>query len=55
MSTVRFAIDLLRPRLPRLALAVFLGSAALGSALALAGVSAWLITRAWQQPPILEL
>ena len=55
MSTVRFAVDLLRPRLPRLALAVFLGSAALGSALALAGVSAWLITRAWQQPPILEL
>lgn len=55
MSTVRFAIDLLRPRLPRLALAVLLGSAALGSALALAGVSAWLITRAWQQPPILEL
>ncbi|WP_267886876.1 ABC transporter transmembrane domain-containing protein, partial [Mycolicibacterium mucogenicum] len=55
VSTVRFAIDLLRPRLPRLALAVFLGSAALGSALALAGVSAWLITRAWQQPPILEL
>ncbi len=55
MSTVRFAIALLRPRLPRLALAVFLGSAALGSALALAGVSAWLITRAWQQPPILQL
>lgn len=55
MSTVRFAIALLRPRLARLALAVFLGSAALGSALALAGVSAWLITRAWQQPPILQL
>lgn len=55
MSTVRFAIALLRPRLPRLALAVFLGSAALGSALALAGVSAWLITRAWEQPPILQL
>jgi len=55
VSTARVALDLLRPRLPRLALAVFLGSAALGSALALAGVSAWLITRAWQQPPILEL
>jgi ATP-binding cassette, subfamily C, bacterial CydC len=55
VSTVRFAIDLLRPRLPRLVLAVVLGTAALGSALALAGVSAWLITRAWQRPPILEL
>ena len=55
MSTVRIALALLRPRLPRLALAVFLGSAALGSALALAGVSAWLITRAWERPPILEL
>ncbi|MUL74779.1 ATP-binding cassette domain-containing protein [Mycolicibacterium sp. CBMA 226] len=55
MSTVRFAIDLLRPRLLRLVLAVVLGTAALGSALALAGVSAWLITRAWQRPPILEL
>jgi ATP-binding cassette subfamily C protein CydC len=55
VSTARIALDLLRPRLPRLALAVFLGSAALGSALALAGVSAWLITRAWQQPPILQL
>jgi len=55
VSTARFALDLLRPRLPRLALAVFLGSAALGSALALAGVSAWLITRAWERPPILEL
>ncbi len=55
MSTVKFAFALLRPRLPRLALAVVLGSAAFGSALALAGVSAWLITRAWERPPILEL
>ncbi len=55
MSTARFAFLLLRPRLPRLVLAVSLGSAALGSALALAGVSAWLITRAWERPPILEL
>jgi ATP-binding cassette, subfamily C, bacterial CydC len=46
---------LLRPRLPRLALAVLFGVLALGSALALAGVSAWLITRAWQMPPILDL
>ncbi|GAY13431.1 thiol reductant ABC exporter subunit CydC [Mycobacterium sp. shizuoka-1] len=39
----------------RLALAILLGSLALGSALALAGVSAWLITRAWQMPPVLDL
>jgi ATP-binding cassette subfamily C protein CydC len=47
--------DLLRPRWPRLVLAVTLGVFALGSALALAGVSAWLITRAWQMPPVLDL
>ena len=46
---------MLRPRLPRLALAVTFGVLALGSALALAGVSAWLIARAWQMPPILDL
>ena len=46
---------LLRPRLPRLALAVAFGALALGSALALAAVSAWLITRAWQMPPVLDL
>lgn len=49
------AIRLLRPRLPRLALAVTLGALALGSALALAAVAAWLITRAWQMPPVLDL
>jgi ATP-binding cassette subfamily C protein CydC len=38
-----------------LALAIFFGVTALGSALALAGVSAWLITRAWQMPPVLQL
>src|SRR6185295_8564235 len=47
--------DLLRPRLPRLLLAVALGVLSLGSALALAGVSAWLIARAWQMPPVLDL
>lgn len=47
--------DLLRPRLPRLVAAVALGVLALGSALALAGVSAWLITRASQMPPVLDL
>jgi ATP-binding cassette subfamily C protein CydC len=39
----------------RLALAITLGSLALGSALALAAVSAWLITKAWQMPPVLDL
>ena len=48
-------LELLRPRLPRLLLATGLGVFALGSALALAGVSAWLITRAWQMPPVLDL
>src|ERR1700722_921109 len=49
------ASSLLRPRLSRLLIAVALGVLSLGSALALAGVSAWLITRAWQMPPILDL
>jgi ATP-binding cassette subfamily C protein CydC len=49
------ASALLRPRLPRLALAVTLGVLSSCSALALAGVSAWLITRAWQMPPVLDL
>lgn len=49
------AWPLLRPRLPRVALAVLLGALSLGSALALTAVSAWLITRAWQMPPVLHL
>ncbi|ORW17014.1 ABC transporter ATP-binding protein [Mycobacterium palustre] len=48
-------MGLLRPRLPRVVAAVALGALSLGSALALAGVSAWLITRAWQMPPVLDL
>lgn len=47
--------DLLRPRMGRFVLAVVLGVLSLGSALALAGVAAWLITRAWQMPPVLDL
>ncbi|ULE32627.1 ATP-binding cassette domain-containing protein [Mycobacterium sp. IDR2000157661] len=47
--------ELLRPRLPRLLSAIVLGVLSLGSALALTGVSAWLITRAWQMPPVLDL
>lgn len=49
------AVGLLRPRVPRLLLAIALGVLSLASALALAGVSAWLITRAWQMPPVLDL
>jgi ATP-binding cassette, subfamily C, bacterial CydC len=49
------AVRLLHPRLPRLLLAIALGVSSLASALALAGVSAWLITRAWQMPPVLDL
>lgn len=49
------ASDLLRPRLPRILAAIALGVLSMGSALALAGVSAWLITRAWQMPPVLDL
>ncbi len=49
------ASSLLRPRLPRILAAITLGVLSLGSALALAGVSAWLITRAWQMPPVLDL
>jgi len=49
------AASLLRPRLPRILAAVALGVLSLGSALALAGVSAWLITRAWQMPPVVDL
>ncbi|AMO61597.1 Component linked with the assembly of cytochrome' ABC transporter ATP-binding protein CydC [Mycolicibacterium phlei] len=47
--------EVLRARLPRLALAILLGVLSLGSALALAAISAWLITRAWQMPPVLHL
>lgn len=52
---LRAALPLLRPSLPRIVAAIALGVLSLGSALALAGVSAWLITRAWQMPPVLDL
>ncbi|OBH75504.1 thiol reductant ABC exporter subunit CydC [Mycobacterium scrofulaceum] len=52
---LRAALPLLRPSLPRIGAAIALGVLSLGSALALAGVSAWLITRAWQMPPVLDL
>ena len=43
----------LEPR--RMIRAVLAGVATLGSALALSALSAWLITRAWQMPPVLHL
>ena len=49
------ALALLRPRVPRLMLAIALGALSLTSALALTAVSAWLITRAWEMPPVLDL
>jgi ATP-binding cassette subfamily C protein CydC len=54
-DNVTDAVALLRPRARRILAAIALGVLAQGSALALAGVSAWLITRAWQMPPVLDL
>ena len=54
-SDLLAALPLLRPRLPRIIAAIALGVLSLGSALALAGFSAWLITRASQMPPVLDL
>lgn len=54
-NPLQAAVQLLHPRLPRLLVAIALGVLSLASALALAGVSAWLITRAWQMPPVLDL
>ncbi|MEV6070076.1 ATP-binding cassette domain-containing protein [Nocardia sp. NPDC052001] len=39
----------------RLALSIAWGVAALGSGLGLAALAAWLIARAWQMPPVLDL
>ena len=55
MSDLRRALALLELSSRRVVLAVLAGVATLGSALALAALSAWLITRAWQMPPVLDL
>ncbi|SNS39371.1 thiol reductant ABC exporter subunit CydC [Rhodococcoides kyotonense] len=52
---LRRALALLELQPKRIALSVAAGVATLGSALTLAAVSAWLITRAWQMPPVLDL
>ncbi len=54
-ADLRRALGLFELRPSRVALAVAAGVATLGSALTLAAVSAWLITRAWQMPPVLDL
>ena len=52
---LRRAVGLLGLSPRTLALSVLLGVLALGSAVALAAVSAWLIARASQMPPVLQL
>ncbi|WP_273654223.1 thiol reductant ABC exporter subunit CydC [Cellulomonas fimi] len=54
-GTLRRAVRLLDVDLRRVALATLLGTLALGCAVALAAVSAWLIARASQMPPVLQL
>src|SRR5690625_5731331 len=49
------AIGLLGVRPGRVVLAILAGVGAIGSAIALAAVSAWLIARASQMPPVLHL
>ncbi|OZE86289.1 ABC transporter ATP-binding protein [Rhodococcus sp. 15-649-1-2] len=54
-TDLRRALALFELRPARVATSVAAGVATLGSALTLAAVSAWLITRAWQMPPVLDL
>lgn len=54
-GTLRRAVRLLDVDPRRAGLAVLLGTLALGCAVALAAVAAWLIARASQMPPVLEL
>ena len=54
-SVLRSLLTIARPDGWRLALGGFLGVLATGCAIALAAVSAWLISRAAQHPPVLEL
>lgn len=54
-GTLRRALRLLEVDRARFAAAALLGTGALGCAVALAAVSAWLIARASQMPPVLSL
>lgn len=55
MRDVRGMWSMLRLSPWRVAVAVAWGVLALGSGLALAALAAWLIARAWQMPPVLDL
>ncbi|UGQ15178.1 thiol reductant ABC exporter subunit CydD [Yinghuangia sp. ASG 101] len=54
-TPLRRLVSLARPVRSRLALAVLLGTIALGSSVGLMATSAWLISRASQHPPVLTL
>ena len=55
MTDLRFAMSLLSPDRRGIVRAIVLGCITLGAALSLTAVSAWLITRSWQRPPVLDL
>ncbi len=55
MRELMRAMRLLELDRRRVLLSIAAGTATLGSALLLAGLSAWLIIRAWQMPPVLDL
>ncbi len=55
MKELRRAMTLLELEPRRVLTAIAAGVATLGSALLLAGLSAWLIVRAWEMPPVLDL
>ncbi|MGI5129965.1 thiol reductant ABC exporter subunit CydD [Pseudonocardia sp. CA-107938] len=55
VAALRAALDAVRPLRGRTALAVTLGSLALGCGVALTATSAWLISAAALQPPVLTL
>lgn len=54
-SSLRRVWKIIRPRSGRGVLSVLLASLSLACAIGLIATSAWLISRAWQQPPILAL
>lgn len=55
MSALRAVLAIGRPITPRLLLALVAGAGAAGASIGLAATSAWLISKAAEQPPILTL
>jgi thiol reductant ABC exporter CydC subunit len=55
MSPLRVVLVIGRPVRPRLLLAVLAGAGAAGASIGLAATSAWLVSKAAEQPPILTL